>query len=436
MSITEQQVSRLDFNSTKFDSTMERCFGEHIVAKAKQLKQSVVFQEKFARNFNEVDTVADALAAKMKADPNTARDYSLAVKAGISAVDNPSSELVSFIESAENIPAFIDRDKVDLGGRVFQTKLDIPGLMLYGFPVSIYNQAFIPSITLALLFSMQPKGDPATIIQALATKSNTFRGSVRLLETFKWFGKVSDQGAGQLYSAPYLESCRIRLVHAHIRSAINAHKNDWNFSPSITWRTQELGMPLCAADGSIVVSSVVAAIYSMRRHLKKNISRQELDALNHWSNYVSYLQGVPEDLLFPTAEDTVAYFAAFMMSINVETYHHELASFVESFQNLHMEKAMFRKSKSMQFVLSGLIEAIIDETFSDDVKSFYRINKAPLWAKSLLRTTKAGIAGVNLVSGKSKYINQKLEDGSILLWKELIPEAEKVFGKRFGSVVS
>ena len=427
-------LQRLDFNSDFFDSTMAFYMGKDIAKKARKLKQSPDFQNKLQKNFTLADQAADRLVESMMKDKKIRTDYEIAIKKGLDSIEAPCQELQDFINSAQNIPDFIDRDKVEIGGQVFRSKLDIPGMLMFGLPITIYQQGFVPTISLMILFSNKPDS-PSSISKTLSAKAGKKRGSVRLLETFKWFNKVAEPGSGALYSEAFAENCRIHIVHGYVRRAVNANKTNWNYVPEVKWQDDILGTPLSAADGSIVVSTLLVTLYAMKRHLKKNLSYDELDALNHWANYLSYLQGVPEELLFPTFEETLTYFSAFMMSINTNVYHTAIAAFIEQLQDLNFEKFVARKSKPVQLFLDGLTRATLNDKFDSRIRSHYGINPAPIWAKGMLWAAKRGISVANTASKYSPKISNAIDKQTEYFWSELMPGIEEAVSSYYGSFI-
>lgn len=429
-----ESLERLDFDSRFFDSTMAHYVGDEIVERGQRMQANENFQRNINQSFNAPDVVADRLLSRIMLEPQIKKDFEVATKKGINFVENPCEELKAFIDSAVDIPDFIDRKKVEAGGKVFRSKLDLPGLAMFAIPITIYQQGFVQGITTSLLFSNKPD-QKQSIEKTMSAKAAGRKGSMRLLETFKWFNKVAEPGSGEVFSEAFYENCRIRLVHAYVRFAINSNKTSWNYEPNVGWNEEILGAPLSTGDGSIVVSTIVVTLFAMKRHLNKNISSEELDALNHWSNYVSYLQGVPQELLFEDVEDTLAYFAAFMMSINVNAYYDEMAIFIKKLQEMRFEKIVARNSKSVQIFLNGLTKATLEDKFNQRVRTHYNIESAPLWAKSTLFATKTLLSTVNTVSKYIPKLNSTLDMQAEKLWSELIPQIEEAVSRQYGSVI-
>lgn len=427
--------SRVTFESTVFDSTLRGLLGDEVLRKARQLQQSEAFQRTLCDHFFVSDAPADRLARAIRADRRMARALDRALRHDLPDSEVVAPELAAFIESAVNIPAFIDRDKVREGGRVFRAKLDLFGLITYGFPIGIYLQGMVPAITMALLFTNRPTKSPASIEAVLARRESKQRGFVRVLETFRWFNAVAESGAGELYSEEFAENCRIRLVHAHIRAAIRGHTQAWAYEPSIGWDEDALGVPMSAADGSIVVSTIVVTLLAMRRHLRKHITEEEMEALNHWANYVSFLQGVPEALLCPHYDDTVVQFAAFIRSMDTDACHSQLVSFMGALQGLGLGQGVMRRFKGLGRMMDGVQAAALDQVFAADVKARFGIRPAAPWAKALHWGLSGAVSLVNRVAGASATVNGALDRQTVSLWRTVIPKAERMLSRAHGKVV-
>lgn len=428
-------AGRIDFQSHALDSTMRHLLGDQIVEKARDLRASQGFQQLIASRFYQGDAPADNLARAIRQDRQIGKQLQQALSEGVESQPGLPEELVDFVHSAERIPDFIDRQKVTEGGRVFRSKLDLFGLITYGLPVGIYLQGMVPSISMALLFTNRPTREPAPIQAVLARKESKRRGFVRVLETFRWFNTVAEEGAGDLYSKEFAENCRIRLVHAHIRAAIEGHKDDWKYQPPFGWDHDMLGVPMSASDGSIVVSTIVVTLLAMRRHLHKSISEEEMDALNHWVNYVSYLQGVPEELLCDTYEGTATQLTAFMMSMDTSACHEQLACFMEELQDLGLGKGLFRNFKPLALWLDGLGAAALDKVFDDPLKAHFRIQRASMVARVNYALFCSLIGLVNRAARVSARINDALDRQTIRLWRTVMPEAERLLSRMHGRVV-
>lgn len=246
---------------------------------------------------------------------------------------------------------------------------------------------------------------------------------------------MAEEGAGDLYSQEFRENCKIRLVHAHIRAAIRDHREEWKYQPPLRWDESVLGVPMSAADGSIVVATIMVTMLGMRRHLHKPISDQELEALNHWVNYVSFLQGVPEELLSRTWEETATKLAAVVLSMNPETYHEPLRSFMTELQDLGLGQGLFGKGNPLGRLLDGVGTAALTRIFDDGIRTHYGLRRASAGDRAAYAVLRSGVSLINRFAGFSSGLNGLLDGQTVKLWRTIIPEAERVLSRLHGRAV-
>jgi hypothetical protein len=431
-----QPPKRLDFNSTAYDQIIENCFGKDVRDRARALKQTPEYQAKIIRNLHTGDHHSDALAKRMRRDPQAKADYQVAVAHGIDAVEAPCPELVAFMDHAVNIPNYFDRELIELGANVFLTKLNPVTFFAYGWPGAAL-QTGVLGITAAALMTNQPKGDPLSIFDNVQRPEMYERLAVRFMETFKWFSAVAQPGAGQPYTSAFQESCRIRVIHSHIRNMLNKQLNTaaWNFDPAIGWVEDELGSPLSGADGSIVVTTMATAILMAAKDLELCVSEREMEALFQFTSYLNYMQGVPEELLFPNADDTAVYFSAYLMSLNPDCHHDWVQVAFYMVFNLHLEQAMFPNMPRAQRVLEGFLKASWNEIYDEGFRKLYHMQTQTSAAYTVLfKSTKLGFRLYNRAARYSPWMQRKLDDFGLFLWSEVFPQAEKKLKQHFAAV--
>ncbi len=431
-----QIPKRLDFNSHAYDRVVENCFGAEVRDKARALLQTPGFQDKVIRNLHIADQPSDRLAGRMRQDAKAKADFATAVSSGIAAVKNPCEELVAFMDHAVNIPDSFDRDLIELGAQVFLTRLNPVTFFAYGIPGAAL-QTGVLGITAAALMTNQPRGEPLTLAENADRPQVYERLAVRFMETFKWFTAVAQPGAGQLYSQAFRENCRIRIIHSQIRNVMNKGINqaNWNFKPRIGWYEDELGTPLSAADGAIVVTTMAAGILMAARDMELPVSARELQGLFQFTSYLNYMQGVPEELLFPDAEDTAVYFSAYLMSLNIDCRHEWARTAFNMISKLHLEKAMFPHSRLAQHVLNGLMMASWNEIYDEDFRRLYAMqtDTSPVY-RQIFRLTKLGFRLYNRVAGRIPVLQRPLDSFGLLLWNDIFPAAEDKIKQHYAAI--
>ncbi len=425
-------LKRLDFESHFWDGIVDRCFGKATRKRARRLIQTPEFQEMLERNFMTGDVQSDRLVRKMRTDPEIRKDYQIAISSGIDAVDSPCPELVAFMKHAVNIPDIFDRDMIELGAHVFLTQFNPITFFAYGWPCALLQGPSV-GITAAAWYTNQPQ-KPLTLLENVKRPEFYQRLLVRFMETFKWFAAVAQPGASQPYSAAFQENCRIRIIHSQIRAHMETDNPTWNFDPPIGWMVDELGTPLSAAEGSIVVTTLATAIVMSRRHLSQQISDREMEALFQFTSYLNYMQGVPEDLLFANVDDTALYFAAYLMTMAPDCTYESIEALIYAAQHLHLEEALFPDSKPMQMLLGGLMSASFDEIYGVPFLNYYNAKRAPGWAKSIFRSTKVAFRGINLLSARSHRLRALLDQSGLMFWNDIFPAAEERIKQHYAGI--
>ena len=433
--VINSYLERLNFNANLAEDIVKNVFGQSVLEKARRLKQTPSYQERLNRNFLTADKPADELAIKMSADRQVRSDYKIAIEQGIEAVEDPCDELVAFIESAENLPEFFDRELIELGGSVFRKNLNAITFFMYGVPV-IAIQAASVGIGAAAVFKERPKGKSVPLAEhdVLGDPSNL----MRFIETFKWFNQIAKPGCSERFGNAFAENCRIRVVHGYVRKAINNNLMNWNYDPPVGWEIDKLGVPLSGAEGCVVVTTVAAAIDSARRNNSLKVSDREIEALYQWANYVSFMQGVPEDMLFGTAEETRVDFSAYMLSINSECYREFTEKFYSGILEVHLEEAMFPQSVTLQKLIDGVIRASLHNTYGDRYCSYYGIPAPSKLQRAVFLGLEKGSEGINLLSKYVSPLKSLLDKNGEYMWEEVFLQAEHYLKEHLGrdSVVS
>ncbi|MEX1666742.1 oxygenase MpaB family protein [Zhongshania arctica] len=428
-----KKLARLNFNSHLNDELVEQTFGTEILREARARLETTEFQEMLNRLFQTGDVTSDTLAKKMR-DPKVKSDYQTAISKGLDAVDEPCEELINFMNHAVNIPSFFDRELIEVGAEVFLTRFNPLTFFAFGWPCAGLQGASVGIAAAAWMTNQPPEA--MSLMDNIKRDAAYPRLVVRFLETFRWFTEVAQPGAGQLYSNAFEANCRVRMIHSHVRNSVKVDQANWKFTPPLGWNTDELGTPLSAAEGSIVVTTLATAIMLAKRKLSMQVSQREMDGLFQFTSYLNYMQGVPEELLFDNAHDTSVYFAAYLMSMDPNCYKDAVDATYYGIQNLHLEKSLFPDSKVTQILMSGLLQASWQEIYGNRHQEFYKTQKPALWAKTLFRSVKIGAKGVNMASKYSPFLKRKLNDSGLALWNDLFPNAEKKIKQHYKSVTN
>ncbi|WP_020669261.1 oxygenase MpaB family protein [Amycolatopsis nigrescens] len=222
------------------------------------------------------DPLADAVVAMIqRRESGEGRAlFERALAEGIEAVEDAPEELVAFFGSVGATPYWVDMARVDRGARAI-TRVGVLGL----FPLSDM------SLMGGYLASRATKSLVGTgEIEYMATK--------RLLETATWWIHVTTPGRLRRGERGYASALRVRLVHAHVRAAMN-RRADWDYA---AW---DRPINQVQTAGTLLLFSLVFVFGTQLLGIRYT-ERERGDILHLW-RYVGWLMGVDEELL-PASE--------------------------------------------------------------------------------------------------------------------------------------
>jgi hypothetical protein len=159
------------------------------------------------------------------------------------------------------------------------------------------------AITRAGLLGLFPLGDMSLMggyLASRATKSLVGTGEIeykatrRLVETATWWIDVTTPGALKHGEQGYASALRIRLVHAHVRAAMN-RRDDWDYD---AW---DRPVNQVQTAGTLLLFSLVYVFGTQLLGLRYS-ARERGDILHLW-RYIGWLMGVDDELLPAGEED-------------------------------------------------------------------------------------------------------------------------------------
>ncbi|GAB2978129.1 DUF2236 domain-containing protein [Amycolatopsis acidiphila] len=220
------------------------------------------------------DPLADAVVASMSS-PQAKAAFEEALEKGVGQVRHPPREVREFFEAVEAAPYWLDHDRLERGAR---------------------------AITRTGLLGLFPLGDMSLMggyLASRATKSLVATGQIehmagrRLIETAAWWIDVTTPGKLRRGESGYASAIRVRLVHAHVRAAMN-RRPDWDYE---AW---DRPVNQVQTTGTLLLFSLVFVLGTQLLGIRYT-DRERADILHLW-RYVGWLMGVEEDLL-PANED-------------------------------------------------------------------------------------------------------------------------------------
>ncbi|MFC4005425.1 oxygenase MpaB family protein [Prauserella oleivorans] len=225
------------------------------------------------------DPLADAVVAMMHRMPaGTGRElFERALRHGIDAVPDAPPELLDFFRSAEATPYWVDRARIDHGARAI-TRTGLLGLFPLG-DMSLMGGYLASRAT-------KPLVGTGALLQRMASR--------RLVETTNWWIDVTTPGALRVGEHGYASALRVRLVHAHVRAAMN-RRADWDYA---AW---DRPVNQVQTVGTLLLFSLVYVLGMQL--LGVRYTDDERADIHHLWRYVGWLMGISGELLPATEED-------------------------------------------------------------------------------------------------------------------------------------
>ncbi|HEY3465024.1 MAG TPA: oxygenase MpaB family protein [Amycolatopsis sp.] len=227
------------------------------------------------REFAQVqDQLADDVVAWMAQQPKgRGRElFEQALNTGVAA----PGPLQAFFDQVNAKPYWVDDERLDRGAR---------------------------AITRAGLLGLFPLGDMSLMggyLASRATKALVGTGEIeykaprRLVETATWWIDVTTPGALAHGGKGYASALRVRLVHAHVRAAMN-RRDDWDYA---AW---DRPVNQVQTAGTLLLFSLVYVFGTQLLGLRYS-ARERGDILHLW-RYIGWLMGVDDELLPAGEED-------------------------------------------------------------------------------------------------------------------------------------
>jgi hypothetical protein len=230
--------------------------------------------DRYRRTLAALDPPADTLAAAFAELPAGRGRMLLetALNSGIDAVTDPPQALVDLFAQLDDVPLWVDWDRLERGGRLLLRSglLGIAVLNLYSIPL-MYSSA-------------------AGVKPLMFTGHLLRRAPRRLAETARFVVSTCRPGGLRRFADGFKITVKVRLMHAQVRRLL------WQ---SGKWQA-EWGQPInqIYMAGTNVALSVIL-IDGLRR-FGFRVSHDEAEAILHLWRYSGHLSGVDPQLLCST----------------------------------------------------------------------------------------------------------------------------------------
>lgn len=236
--------------------------------------------EELARQLNRGDPLADAVVALYgELPPGQGRKLlDQALEQGIDSIEEPPEALKALFAQLDNVPIWVDRDKLDMGCRVMRR-------------TGIFAELVLRNVALM-----------GGYLSAAAIKPLLFTGQLdrmafrRLIETGKFWVDVTTENGLQRHNEGFKSAVRVRLMHAMVRGML---------LKSGRWNHQDWGHPINQSD-LLATNLLFSEVFlTSLRALGFHFSRPEREAVIHLWRYIGYLLGVDEHILPACEADAV-----------------------------------------------------------------------------------------------------------------------------------
>lgn len=241
-------------------------------------KHSGAFVDLYGELLMKGDPLADALAETMERMGH--RDgmamLDRALEHGVSAVKNPPDTLVRLFAQLDDVPEWVDWDRMELGARAYQ------------------RTGMAGSLTLSAVSLMNGYHSSAAIKPLLFTGQLDKMARRRLAETGKFIAETIQVDGLRRFSSGFKTTVKVRMIHAFVRRMLRS---------SDRWDSETWGLPINQADMGATNLSFSIALITGVRAIGLKLSRREADAIIHLWRYSGYLSGVDLALLATNEEE-------------------------------------------------------------------------------------------------------------------------------------
>lgn len=192
-----------------------------------------------------------------------------ALERGIDAVPQAPASLRALFAQLETVPAWLDRDRCNLGGATFlRCRLGFAALALLSLP---------------LIYSWPCGNKPLALSGQLV-----HRASQRLKDTTRYVFAVCQRDGLARGAEGFAMTVRVRLIHSQVRRLLLA---------SGAWRGDAWGAPVnqCHMAATNLMFSI--GVLDALSRIGHRFQTREREALVHLWRYAGYLLGVDEGLL-------------------------------------------------------------------------------------------------------------------------------------------
>jgi hypothetical protein len=233
----------------------------------------------WAKTYYDADPVAEAFVEQvyMKLGQKAGREMvDRALEHGVGSIPDAPESLKTLFAEFETPPAWLDWDKVELGARAFRRF----GPHMYSFAGSVTLEAYQEnSVAKPLAFTGAYNGESA---------------NRRFLETAAYWIDVGAPGALRPGGIGIKTALRVMLMHVFVRKQMHNHPK---------WDLDARGVPISQGDAILTLMGGSVAPGMALKSMGYRASREEIEAMMHFWQYVGHIMGVQPRWYPETMED-------------------------------------------------------------------------------------------------------------------------------------
>jgi len=316
---------------------------------AEARKHSGAFVDLYRTLLMKGDPLADAFVLDVEQLGHAAamRMLDTSLDHGIGAVPDAPDSLVRLFAQLDDVPPWVDWERMRRGARAYQRTGAAGSLVLSA--VSLMNGYHSSAAIKPLLFTGQ--------LDKMARR--------RLAETGKFIAETIQVDGLRRFSVGFKSTVKVRIVHAIVRRML---------AVSGRWDNESWGLPINQADlGATNLSFSIALIHGVRS-IGLKLSRDDADAIIHLWRYSGYLSGVDLALLATNEEE--AWYRAEVIDLMQPSHDEGSLLLADALRSATRERTddPFRRAL-MPVVMrfhDGLTRVVLGDEKADDLRTPHR----------------------------------------------------------------
>jgi hypothetical protein len=335
------------------------------------------------------DPTADALVAAMRGNAALAARFEAALTGGVHSVVDAEPELRAFFATVDEVPAWIDEDRVAIGVRA-QRRIDGITGGGAGWAMGFLLAAILPNSAKSM----------STNARAVDNAGRRYAETGRIM-----LDLVAPDGRGR-FGAGTLSSTRLRILHANVRVAL-LRRGDWDL--------EFYGVPISATD-TLGASMAQIGVVQTAMRMGYRFSDAELDGAAQFTALFAYRQGVPAHLIPQTYADQLRWFQVTLRTSRGVADPDAIGRLMPALVAIEVENLPRAAQTLVRHVFNGYGRLI----FGPELCDATGIPDTPA-RRILPLVTGAVIRPFEAARSRSARLDRATQRGADLMWRRLMP---------------